>query len=156
VLKLGILETHFDLRYSLYFSFTRSTARAHPCDGLNNSFPGHFNRSLGRCGSRERNWLHIATHSLANDFFQSCSSPDDVLRLLEEKTQSFKPFCNGIRKSISWLSPVVHVVYNYLLGTSITLVSRETLVLFISIFSPILLPGSILTGRGDLCWRERP
>ena len=98
--------------------------------------------------------LDLATHPLA-DSLRSCGSPDDVLKLLEDKANQFKDFRDGNRKLINWLSPVVQVVHTLsaVLGASITLVSRNILVLFINFFSPMLLPGSVRTSKGDICWR---
>ena len=98
--------------------------------------------------------IDLATHPLA-DSLRSCSSPDDVLKLLEDKANQFKDFRDGNRKLLNWLSPVVHVVHTLstVLGASITLVSRNILVLSIYSFSLILLPGSFRTSKGDFCWR---
>ncbi len=98
--------------------------------------------------------IDLANHPLA-DGLRSCGSPDDVLKLLEDKANQFKDFRDGNRKLLNWLSPVVHVVHTLsaVLGASITLVSRNILVLSTYFFSPFLLPGSVRTSKGDLCWR---
>ncbi|SRR6266702_709189 len=61
------------------------------------------------------------------DSLRSCGSPDDVLKLLEDKANQFKDFRDRKRKLFNWLSPVVHVVHTLsaALGASITLVSRK-------------------------------
>ncbi|KAH8987175.1 hypothetical protein EDB92DRAFT_2016790 [Lactarius akahatsu] len=66
--------------------------------------------------------IDLATHPLA-DSFRSCASPDDVLKLLENKANQFKDFRDGNRKLLNWLSPIVQVVRTLsgVLGTSITL-----------------------------------
>ena len=98
--------------------------------------------------------IDLANHPFA-DSLRSCGSPDDVLKLLEDKANQFKHFRDGNRKLLNWLSPVVHVVHTLstVLGASITLVSRNILVLSIYSFSLILLPGSFRTSKGDFCWR---
>ncbi|KAH9052612.1 ankyrin repeat-containing domain protein [Lactarius vividus] len=62
-----------------------------------------------------------------SDTLRSCGSPDDVLKLLEDKANQFKDFRDGNRKLLNWLSPVVHVVHTLsaVLGASITLVPFE-------------------------------
>jgi len=79
--------------------------------------------------------IDLATHPLA-DSLRSCGSPDDVLKLLENKTNEFKDFRDENRKLFNWLSPVVQAVYTLsaVLGVSITLVSRNILVLSICFF----------------------
>ncbi len=83
----------------------------------------------------EQTGIDLAKQPLANSL-RSCGSPDDVLKLLEDKANQFKDFRDGNRKLINWLSPVVHVVHTLsaVLGASITLVSRNTLGLFIYFF----------------------
>ena len=95
--------------------------------------------------------IDLATHPLA-DSLRSCGSPDDVLKLLENKTNEFKDFRDENRKLFNWLSPVVQAVYTLsaVLGVSITLVSRNILVLSMYFFSPILLPGSVRASKCDL------
>ena len=100
--------------------------------------------------------INLATHPLA-ETIRSCSSPDDVLRRLEDKAKEFSDFRDGNRKLINWLSPVVHVVHalSSVLGASITLVSRTFLIILTHLFT-ILFPGSVRTSKGDLCRRGRP
>ncbi|KAH8990433.1 hypothetical protein EDB86DRAFT_2831193 [Lactarius hatsudake] len=66
--------------------------------------------------------IDLVTHSLA-DGLRSCGSPDDVLKLLEDKANEFKDFRDGNRKLLNWLRPVVYVVHSLsaVLGASITL-----------------------------------
>ncbi|KAH9024547.1 hypothetical protein EDB84DRAFT_1440663 [Lactarius hengduanensis] len=67
--------------------------------------------------------IDLATHPLA-DGLRSCGSPDDVLKVLEDKANQFKDFRDGNRKLLNWLSPVVKVVHTLagVLDASITLV----------------------------------
>ncbi|KAH9052614.1 ankyrin repeat-containing domain protein [Lactarius vividus] len=62
-----------------------------------------------------------------SDSLRSCGSPDEVLKVLEDKANQFKDFRDGNRKLLNWLSPVVHVVHTLsaVLGASITLVPFE-------------------------------
>ncbi|KAF8268644.1 hypothetical protein EI94DRAFT_1785790 [Lactarius quietus] len=45
------------------------------------------------------------------DELRGRDSPDDVLKLLEDKAKSFKVYRDGNRKLIDWLSPVVQVIH---------------------------------------------
>ncbi len=89
--------------------------------------------------------IDLANHPFA-DSLRSCGSPDDVLKLLEDKANQFKHFRDGNRKLLNWLSPVVQVVHalSAILGTSITLVSRDILVLSIYFFT-----NSVTRSRSD-------
>ncbi|KAH9047076.1 hypothetical protein EDB84DRAFT_1673799, partial [Lactarius hengduanensis] len=70
--------------------------------------------------------IDLATYPLA-DTLQSCASPDDVLKLLEDSANKFKDFREGNRKLLNWISPVVHIVHTLsaVLGASIALVPFE-------------------------------
>ncbi|KAH8991850.1 hypothetical protein EDB86DRAFT_1532172 [Lactarius hatsudake] len=46
-----------------------------------------------------------------SDELRGRDSPDDVLKLLEDKANAFKVYRDGNRKLINWLSPVVKVVH---------------------------------------------
>ena len=75
--------------------------------------------------------INLATYPIADSLsLQLCGSPDDVLKLLEDKANEFKTFRDGNRKLIDWLSPVVHTVHalSAVLGASITLVGRNSFV----------------------------
>jgi hypothetical protein len=49
-------------------------------------------------------------HPFVNEL-QGRDSPDDVLKLLEDKAKAFKVYRDGNRKLINWLSPVVQVIH---------------------------------------------
>ncbi|KAN0135081.1 Ankyrin repeat-containing domain protein [Lactarius tabidus] len=70
--------------------------------------------------------IDLATHPLAESL-RSCGSPDDVLKLLEDKAKEFKDFRDGNRKLLNCLHPVVQVVHTLstVLGASIALVPFE-------------------------------
>lgn len=86
--------------------------------------------------------INLATHPLA-DGLRSCGSPDDVLKLLENKAKEFKDFRNGNRKLIDWLGPVVQVVHalSAFLGSSTTMMvgCLNILILFISMIHRFLI-----------------
>ncbi|KAH8990687.1 hypothetical protein EDB86DRAFT_2831111 [Lactarius hatsudake] len=67
--------------------------------------------------------IDLEMHPLA-DGLRSCDSPDDVLKVLEDKANQFKDFRDGNRKLLNWLSPVVKVVHTLsgVLDASIALV----------------------------------
>ena len=60
------------------------------------------------------------------DHLRSCHSPDDVLKILEDKANEFKDFRDGNRKLIDCLNPVVKVVHMFsgILGEASSFVSR--------------------------------
>ena len=72
-----------------------------------------------------------------SDRIQASHSPDDVLKLLEEKANEFKDYREGNRKLIDCLKPVVNVIHaiSGVLGEAVTLVSRISLSLLT--FSPV-------------------
>ena len=62
------------------------------------------------------------------DELRGRDSPDNVLKLLEEKANTFKVYRDGNRKLISWLSPVVKVIHTLsgVLGQSISVSLLKT------------------------------
>ncbi len=85
------------------------------------------------------------------DQLQACHSPDDVLKLLEEKAGQFKDYREGNRKLINCLKPVVKVIHTLssVLGDAIGLVSPTGS--SCSQFH-LLRPDSAPTSKGHLCW----
>ena len=67
-------------------------------------------------------------HPLA-DRLQPSHSPDDILKLLEEKANEFKDYREGNRKLIDCIKPVVSIVHAFsgVLGDAVSLVSRIVL-----------------------------
>ena len=67
-----------------------------------------------------------AKHPFA-DQLQTCHSPDDVLRLLEEKANGFKDYREGNRELINCLKPVANVIHAFsdVLGEVVSLVSQK-------------------------------
>jgi hypothetical protein len=70
--------------------------------------------------------INPAKHPFA-DRLQTCHSPDDVLKLLEDKANEFKDYREGNRKLIDRLKPVVNVIHAFsdVLGEVVSLVSRK-------------------------------
>ena len=68
--------------------------------------------------------IDLAKHPVS-DRLQTCHSPDDVLKLLEEKANEFKDYREGNRKLIDSLKPVVNVIqaFSGILGEVVSLVS---------------------------------
>jgi hypothetical protein len=60
------------------------------------------------------------------DQLRTCHSPDDVLKLLEDKANEFKEFREGNRRLIDYLRPVVKVIHAFsgILGEAVNFVSR--------------------------------
>ena len=54
--------------------------------------------------------IELNKHPFANEL-RGRDSPDDVLKLLEDKAKAFKAYRDGNRKLIDWLRPVVQVVH---------------------------------------------
>ena len=61
----------------------------------------------------------------SSDRLQACHSPDDVLKLLEEKANEFNDYREGNRKLIDCLKPVVTVIHalSGVLGEAVSSVS---------------------------------
>ena len=72
------------------------------------------------------------------DRVQACHSPDDVLKLLEEKANEFKDYREGNRKLIDCIKPMVNVIYaiSSFLGEAVSFVSRISS-FFMFVFSPV-------------------
>ena len=60
------------------------------------------------------------------DQLRGSDSPDNVLKLLEDKAKAFKVYRDGNRKLINWLSPVVQVVHTLsgVIGQAVSLTNR--------------------------------
>ena len=59
---------------------------------------------------REQIGVELDKHRFIDEL-RDRDSPDDVLKLLEEKANAFKVYRDGNRKLINWLSPVVQVIH---------------------------------------------
>ena len=80
--------------------------------------------------------IELDKHPFASEL-RGSDSPDDVLKLLEDKANTFKVYRDGNRKLINWLSPVVQVVHKLsgVLGEAVSLMSRMRWY-FLLTFSP--------------------
>jgi hypothetical protein len=58
----------------------------------------------------EQTGVEIDKHPFADEL-RGRDSPDNVLKLLEEKANAFKAYRDGNHKLIHWLSPVVQVIH---------------------------------------------
>ena len=54
--------------------------------------------------------IELDKHPFAEEL-RGSDSPDDVLKLLENKANAFKVFRDGNRKLINWLNPVVQAIH---------------------------------------------
>jgi hypothetical protein len=66
--------------------------------------------------------VDLDKHPFVNEL-RGRNSPDDVLKLLEDKANAFKVYRDGNRKLINWLTPVVQVVHTLsgVLGEAVSL-----------------------------------
>ena len=104
--------------------------------------PASFQEILDKAFSdyREQIGVELDKHPFL-DQIRGRDSPDDVLKLLEEKANAFKVYRDGNRKLIDWLSPVVQVIHilSGILGEAVSSINR--CVSFSSY--TVLLPGAI-------------
>jgi hypothetical protein len=59
---------------------------------------------------RDQIGVELNKHPFADEL-RGRDSPDDVLKLLEDKANTFKVYRDGNRKLFNWLSPVVQVIH---------------------------------------------
>ena len=87
------------------------------------SFQAILDRALA--DYREQIDVELDKHPFADEL-RDHDSPDDVLKLLEDKANIFKAYRDGNRKLINWLSPVVHVIHTLsgVLGQAVSVSQR--------------------------------
>ena len=87
------------------------------------SFQAIFDKALA--DYREKIGVELDKHPFADDL-RGRDSPDDILKLLEDKAKAFKVYRDGNRELISWLSPVVQVIHalSGVLGEVVSLMNR--------------------------------
>ena len=87
------------------------------------SFQAILNKALADYGKQIG--VELDQHPFANEL-RGRDSPDEVLKLLEDKAKAFKAFRDGNRKLINWLSPVVQAVHTLsrVLGEVVSLTTR--------------------------------
>ena len=87
------------------------------------SFPAILDKALADyC---EQIGIQLDKHPLIDEL-RGRDSPDNVLKLLEDKAKAFKVYRDGNRKLINWLSPVVQVVHTLsgVIGQAVSLMNR--------------------------------
>ena len=97
--------------------------------------------------------IELDKHSFVDEL-RGCDSPDDVLKLLDNKANTFKVYRDGNRKLFDWLSPVVRVIHAFsgVLGEAVS-VTPKCATFPLDVFV-ILIPGAVPSSKGDLCWRR--
>ena len=98
--------------------------------------------------------VELDKHPFADEL-RGRDSPDEVLKLLENKANAFKAYRDGNRKLIDWLSPVVKVVHTLsgVLGEAVSLISSMRYFCPLYPFISRLL-ASVQTSKSDLCRRR--
>jgi hypothetical protein len=97
----------------------------------------------------------LDAHPFATEF-DSCDSPEAVLNVFRIQAQTFDKFRKGDEKLLTWLDPIVHVLFTFsaTLGEGIGLVSPSHLFLITTLRHPVFQPFSpgktIFTGIGVL------
>ena len=77
----------------------------------------------------EQTGIELDKHPFSHEL-RGLDSPDDILKLLEDKANTFKTYRDGNRnlkrKLINWLNPVVQVIHTLsgVLGQAVSLMSR--------------------------------
>ena len=120
------------------------------------SFQEIFDKALA--DYREQIGVDLDQHTFIDEL-QGRDSPDDVLKLIEEKANAFKVYRDGNRKLINFLSPIVHFIHvlSGVVGDAAPSVSSINGMKWVSFSSyTVRLPGAIQTIKGDLCWRKCP
>ena len=94
--------------------------------------------------------IELDKHPFANEL-RGHDSPDDILKLLEDKAKSFKVYRDGNCKLITWLKPVVQVISTLsgVLGEAVSLMSRMRSIA--STFFTIRLPVAFQSSKTNLC-----
>ena len=92
---------------------------------LTTSFQAILDKALVDYG--EQTGVELDKHPFIDEL-RGRDSPDNVLKLLEDKANAFKVFRDGNRKLINWLSPVVRVIHTLstvtVLGQAVSLTHR--------------------------------
>ena len=75
---------------------------------MSTSFQAILDKALADCC--EQIGVEFDKHPFAGEL-RGRDSPDDVLKLLEVKANTFKVYRDGNRKLLNWLSPVVQIIH---------------------------------------------
>jgi hypothetical protein len=96
----------------------------------------------------------LGTHSVALAL-EGCNSPDSVLQVFREQAYAFDKFRKGDDKLMSWLTPIVTILFTFsaTLGEGIGLVSLHCSYISQG-FNVYLL--AILSCKDDLFWNRCP
>ena len=115
--------------------------------------PASFQEILDKALTDYRREIGVEINDhLFIDELRDRDSPDDVLKLLEEKANAFKVYRDGNRKLINWLSPVVQVIHT-LSGVLGEAVSFLLGCISFSSYS-FRLSGANQTSKGNICWHR--
>ncbi len=73
------------------------------------------------------------------DHLRGRDSPDDILKLLEDKANNFKVYRDGNRKLITWLKPVVQTIHTLsgLLAEAVSLTNRMRWIFLFTFRRPV-------------------
>jgi hypothetical protein len=87
------------------------------------NFTAIFNAALNEYQAVTGNRLDV--HPFANQL-NTCNSPEAVSNVLRDHTRAFSRFRNGDKSLMTWLDPIVHILFTFsgTLGEGIGLVSR--------------------------------
>ena len=90
---------------------------------------------------REQIGVELDKHPFLDEL-RGRDSPDDVLKLLEEKANAFKVYRDGNRKLINWLSPVVQVIHvlSGVLGEAVSSINGTVSFSSLRVRPPLQLP----------------
>ena len=72
------------------------------------SFRGILDKAL--VDYQKQTGIELDKHPIVEEL-RGRDSPDDILKLLENKANAFKVFRDGNRKLITWLNPVVQAIH---------------------------------------------
>jgi hypothetical protein len=101
-------------------------------------------------------YAEITGIDLSNNPFAAAlehsSSPEAILRLLQEREKAFKEYRDGNRRLISCLSPAVKVLqaFSGILGEAVSLVSHTSQLYSFHVISES--PGPLPAGKRIACW----
>ena len=114
---------------------------------------------MGQIMATLKDPICLDAHPFATEL-DSCDSPEAVVNVFRTQAQTFDKFCKGNEKLLTWLDPIVHVLFTFsaTLGEGIGLVSHPIPIYSVEPFSDIQsfshshleklsLPGSVFFWR---------
>ncbi|KAH8979210.1 hypothetical protein EDB92DRAFT_1821139 [Lactarius akahatsu] len=101
------------------------------------SFPAIIDKALA--DYHDQIGVELDKHPFADEL-RGRDSPDDVLKLLEDKANAFEVYRDGNRKLINWLSPVVRVIHTLtgVLGEAIPLQAAKAIFVGVDVLITVL------------------